>query len=149
MPKLKTYSAKPSEVARQWYIVDASMAPLGRIATVVATRLIGKHKPSYTAHIDVGDSVVIINASRLQLTGDKLSQKQYYRHSGYPGAIKSATAEQMLEKNPIKVIELAVKGMLPKNKLQAARMARLKVYAGAKHEHEAQQPQVLEVGRGN
>ena len=145
MLKAKSYSAKPAEVKRQWYVLDASTAPLGRVATIAATRLVGKHKPSYTAHIDVGDGVIVINAANLKLTGNKTVQKAYYRHSGYPGALKTITADQLKAKNPQKMVSLAVKGMLPKNKLQAARLARLKVYAGSEHEQSAQKPHSLEV----
>ncbi|MBP7837470.1 50S ribosomal protein L13 [Candidatus Saccharibacteria bacterium] len=144
----KTYSAKPSDVTRRWILIDASEAPLGRIATVIATYLTGKNKPIYTAHIDCGDNVVVINAEKLVVTGNKLEDKMYYRHSGYPSGLKEATLKQKLEKDPRKVIELAVKGMLPKNKLSPDRLARLRVFNGAEHEHTAQQPQKVEVKRG-
>ncbi|MBI4101023.1 50S ribosomal protein L13 [Candidatus Microgenomates bacterium] len=142
---MKTYSAKPKEVTRQWYLVDAAQAPLGRMAALIATYLTGKHKAMYTPHIDCGDQVIVINAAKLKLTGNKLTQKVYYRHSGYPGALKSRTAAEQLARDPTKIVTEAVKGMLPKNKLQADRLARLKVYADAKHQHEAQKPQPLEI----
>lgn len=138
--KPRTYSAKPTEVTRQWYLFDASQATLGRMSSAIATYLTGKHKPTYTSHIDVGDSVVVINAAKIKITGNKLIQKMYYRHSGYPGSLKEATLEEMLAKHPTRVIEFAVKGMLPKNKLQAARLGRLKIYVDDKHEQEAQKP---------
>ena len=141
----KTYSAKPSEVTRRWILIDASEAPLGRISTVIATYLTGKNKPMYTPHIDCGDNVVVINASKLVVTGAKLTQKMYYRHSGFPGGIKEMTLEQKLEKDPASVIELAVKGMLPKNKLSPERMARLRVFANEEHGHNAQKPEKVEV----
>ena len=148
MQKLKTYSAKPADITRKWYLVDASEAALGRVATLVASRLMGKHKATYTPHLDCGDGVIIINAAKLKFTGNKLIQKRYFRHSGYPGALRSDTAEQLLAKNPIKVVEAAVKGMLPKNKLQAGWLKRLKVYRDDKHDQTAQQPEKLEVKRG-
>src|SRR5687768_3227805 len=148
MQKLKTYSAKPADITRKWYLVDASEAALGRVATLVASRLMGKHKATYTPHLDCGDGVIVINAAKLKLTGNKLMQKRYFRHSGYPGALRSDTAEQLLAKNPIKVVEAAVKGMLPKNKLQAGWLKRLKVYRDDKHDQTAQQPEKLEVKRG-
>lgn len=144
----KTYSAKPSEVTRRWILIDASEAPLGRIATVIATYLTGKNKPMYTAHIDCGDHVVVINAQNLVVTGNKLIDKTYYSYSGYPSGLKEASLKQKLEKDPTKVIELAVKGMLPKNKLQTERLLRLRVFKGEEHDHTAQQPQKVEVKRG-
>lgn len=141
----KTYSQKPSEVNRRWLLVDASEAPLGRIATQIATYLIGKYKPSYTPHIDGGDYVVVINAEKAVVTGDKEKGKVYYHHSGFPGGIKDARLEEVREKFPERIIEAAVKGMLPKNKLAAERMKRLRVFAGSEHTHTAQTPEKVEV----
>jgi len=145
MLRSKTYSAKTADIKRTWYVIDASQASLGRVAAVAATHLIGKHKPQFTAHIDCGDGVIVINATKLKLTGKKLEQKVYYRHSGYPGSLKEATAGELMEKNPVKVVEAAVKGMLPKNKLQPGWLKRLKVYTDENHGQEAQKPQNLEV----
>jgi len=141
----KTYSQKPSEVNRKWLLVDASEAPLGRVATQIATYLTGKYKPSYTPHIDGGDYVVVINAEKAVVTGDKEKGKVYYRHSGFPGGIKDARLEEVREKFPERIIEAAVKGMLPKNKLAAERMKRLRVFAGSEHAHAAQTPEKVEV----
>lgn len=141
----KTYSAKPSDVTRRWILIDASEASLGRISTVIAAYLTGKNKPMYTAHIDCGDHVVVINAEKLKVTGNKLEDKKYYSHSGHPGGLKTASLKQKLEKNPTEVIEHAVKGMIPKNKLATDRIARLRVFNGPEHEHTAQQPQKVEV----
>jgi len=141
----KTYSQKPSEVNRKWLLVDASEAPLGRVATQIATYLTGKYKPSYTPHIDGGDYVVVINAEKVVVTGDKEKGKVYYRHSGFPGGIKDARLEEVREKFPERIIEAAVKGMLPKNKLAAERMKRLRVFAGSEHAHAAQTPEKVEV----
>lgn len=141
----KTYSQKPSEVTRRWILVDASQAPLGRIATQIATYLIGKYKPSYTPHIDGGDYVVVINASEAVLTGNKETGKKYYHHSGFPGGIKEASAKELREKRPEYIIENAVKGMLPKNKLTPDRLKRLKIFAGSEHAHTAQTPEKVEV----
>lgn len=140
-----TYMAKPNDVERKWYLVDAEGQTLGRLASQVAAILRGKHKPEYTPHVDTGDFVIVINAEKIRLTGNKLSQKMYYRHSGYPGGLKKATAAQMLDKKPVKMLELAIKGMLPKNSLGRKQGKKLKVYAGAEHPHEAQQPEVLEL----
>lgn len=142
---MKTYSAKPSDVTRQWYVVDASEAPLGRVATRIATLLTGKGKPQFTKHIDCGDFVVVINAASVATTGDKVNKKVYYRHSGYPGGLKEATLGEKLEKDPAFAITKAVKGMLPVNRLRDERLKRLKVYAGAEHRHEAQKPTVISV----
>ena len=139
----KTPSLKTAEISRDWYVIDASSAPLGRVATQIAEKLIGKHKPTYTPHIDNGDFVVVINADKIVVTGKKMDQKKYYRHSGYIGSTKEATLSEKMEKNSADVIELAVKGMIPKNKLASDRMARLKVYTGEEHPHEAQKPQKL------
>jgi large subunit ribosomal protein L13 len=144
----KTYSAKPSEVSRRWILIDASEAPLGRISTVIATYLTGKNKPMYTPHIDCGDYVVVINASNTQVTGNKLEDKMYYNYSGFPSGLKETTLKDKLAKDPASAIELAVKGMLPKNKLSPERMKRLRVFADANHGHTAQQPVKVEVKRG-
>lgn len=145
MTNSKTYSQKPSEVVRNWHLVDASEMTLGRLSTVIAKLLIGKDKPTYTPHIDGGDYVVVINAKDVPVTGEKELQKVYYRHSGFPGGIKDARLEEVREKFPERIIEHSVKGMLPKNKLQAGRMARLKVFAGSEHAHTAQTPKKVEV----
>lgn len=142
---MKTYSAKPSDVTRQWYVVDASEASLGRLATQVASLLTGKGKPQFTKHIDCGDYVVIINAKDTVVTGGKETKKIYYRHSNYPGGLKSATLAEKMEKDPTFAITQAVRGMLPVNKLRDERLKRLKVYAGAEHAHEAQKPTVISV----
>jgi large subunit ribosomal protein L13 len=135
--------AKPQEVKRDWYVVDAKGKNLGRLATEVATLLRGKHKPIYTPHTDTGDFVVVINASQVELSGKKLDKKIYYRHSGYPGGLKMMTANQMRTKRPERMIELAVKGMLPKGSLGRKQAKKLKVYAGEDHPHQAQQPMTL------
>lgn len=140
----KTYSAKPAEVTRQWYVVDASSMTLGRLATLIAKHLMGKHKAMYTPHIDCGDNVVVINAEKVVVTGNKLADKKYYRHSGYPGGLKEVSLSEQLSKHPNRVIEHAVKGMLPKNKLTSPRLARLKIYAGPQHPHAPQSPKPLE-----
>lgn len=145
MVNAKTYSQKPSEISREWYIVDAAELPLGRIATIIADKLIGKSKPTYTPHMDAGDYVVVINAAKTVVTGNKETGKIYYRHSGFPGGIKDATLAEVREKFPERIIEAAVKGMLPKNKLSADRMGRLKIFAGEEHTHAAQKPQKVEV----
>lgn len=142
---MKTYSAKPGDVTRVWYVVDASEATLGRVATQVATLLTGKGKPQFTKHIDCGDYVVVVNAGDLKVTGDKLTSKKYYHHSGFPGGLRERTLQEQLELDSTKVLEHAVRGMLPVNKLRDERLARLKIYAGAEHKHEAQQPVVISV----
>ncbi len=142
---MKTYSQKPTEVSRRWILIDAKDAPLGRLSTEIAKYLIGKYKPSYTPHVDGGDYVVVINASETVVTGNKEEAKIYYRHSGFPGGIKDATLKEVREKFPERIIENAVKGMLPKNKLSADRMQRLKVFAGSEHAHTAQTPEKVEV----
>lgn len=142
---MKTYSAKPSDVTRQWYVIDATEAPLGRIATRVATLLVGKGKPQFTKHIDTGDYVIVIKAASLQVTGDKLNKKMYYRHSNYPGGLKQRTLAEQMEKDPAAVLFQAIRGMLPVNKLRDERLARLKIYADADHKHEAQKPEVISV----
>ena len=145
---MKTYSAKPSEVTRKWYVVDASEAPLGRVATQIAKLLTGKDKPMFTHHIDVGDYVVVINAKHVQVTGQKMDTKMYYSHSGFPGGLKEATMREKLEKDPTSAIFHAVRGMLPVNKLRDARLDRLKIYADAEHAHEAQKPKAFSVKEG-
>ena len=139
----KTYSQKTSEISREWWIIDASTMPLGKLAVVIADKLMGKSKVTYTTHIDNGDYVVVINAKDLKVTGDKMTDKHYYRHSSFPGCLKDFTLAEIIEKNPAIAIEQAVKGMLPKNKLQADRLARLRVFAGAEHAHTAQQPKEI------
>lgn len=145
---MKTYSAKPKDVTRKWYVVDASEVSLGRVATKVAKLLTGKDKPMFTHHIDVGDYVVVINAANIQVTADKLDTKMYYSHSGFPGGLKEATLREKQAKDPTYAIVHAVRGMLPVNKLRDARLERLKVYAGAEHNHEAQKPEVISVKEG-
>jgi len=140
MKEFKTYSAKPTEVERKWYLIDASEISLGRMCTQIATLLTGKGKPMYTTHIDCGDFVVVINADNLVVTGEKADDKMYYRHSGYPGNLKEATLKEKQAKKSGEVIRLAVKGMLPKNKLVDERLKRLKIYAGSEHTHAPQQP---------
>ncbi|HHV95113.1 MAG TPA: 50S ribosomal protein L13 [Clostridiaceae bacterium] len=142
---MKTYMAKPAEVTRRWYVVDAEGKPLGRLASEVAKILRGKHKPQYTPHVDVGDYVIVINAEKVVLTGKKLDQKYYRHHSGYPGGLKETKYRDFLQKNPEKAIEIAVKGMLPKNSLGRAMAKKLKVYRGPEHVHQAQKPEVLEL----
>ena len=144
---MRTYSAKPSEVIRKWYIVDASELPLGRISTQVAQLLTGKGKPMFTHHIDCGDFVVVINAEKLVVTGNKLEDKMYYKHSGYPGGLRETTLKHEIEKDPTKVIIKSVRGMLPVNKLRDGRLARLKVYSGSEHNHAAQQPEIISFNR--
>jgi len=145
MVNAKTYSQKPSEVNRRWILIDAAEAPVGRVATQIATYLTGKYKPTFTAHIDGGDYVVVINAKDTVFTGNKENDKKYYRHSGFPGGIKDATVAEVREKFPERLIEMAVKGMLPKNKLSSERMKRLRVFAGSDHTHTAQTPEKVEV----
>ncbi len=140
---MKTYSAKPIEVVRSWYLIDASEAPLGRLSTKVASLLTGKEKPMFTHHIDCGDYVIVINAKDLVITGNKLETKMYYHHSGYPGGLKTTTLSEQMIKDPTKVITKSVRGMLPVNKLRDGRLARLKVYPSAEHNHEAQKPTTI------
>lgn len=142
---MKTYSAKPETVRHDWYLVDAADKTLGRLATEIARRLRGKHKAEYTPHVDTGDYIVVINAAKVRVTGSKTSQKVYQRYTGYPGGIRTVTLEKLLATFPERVIEHAVRGMLPKNPLGRAMFRKLKVYAGATHEHTAQQPQPLEL----
>jgi large subunit ribosomal protein L13 len=145
MVNAKTFSQKTADISRQWYLIDASEAPLGRTATKIANLLIGKSKVTYTPHIDNGDYVVVINAEAAVVTGDKETGKVYYRHSGFPGGIKEATVKEVRAKHPERIIEAAVKGMIPKNKLAADRLARLRVFVGETHTHTAQTPQKVEV----
>lgn len=142
---MKTYTATPADIKRDWYIVDASGKTLGRLATEVARRLRGKHKPEYTPHMDTGDYIVVINARDIQVTGNKTRDKMYYRHSGYPGGIKSVNFEKLRAMKPELIIEKAVKGMLPKGPLGRTMFRKLKVYPGSEHLHTAQQPQTLEI----
>jgi large subunit ribosomal protein L13 len=142
---MKTFSAKPETVRRDWFVVDATDKTLGRLATELARRLRGKHKPEYTPHVDTGDYIVVVNARNVRVTGRKLSDKMYYRHTGYIGNLKSANLEQMLESSPEQVIQLAVKGMLPRNPLGRKMLSKLKVFPGPEHVHQAQQPQPLEI----
>lgn len=142
---MKTYMAKAEEVTRKWYVVDAAGKPLGRLASVVASILRGKNKPIYTPHVDTGDHVIVINAEKVVLTGKKLDQKVYRRHSGWPGGLKETLYRQLLQKSPEKAIELAVKRMLPHNSLGRAMFKKLRVYRGPEHEHQAQKPEVLEI----
>ncbi len=143
--KMKTYTAKPETVERDGYVVDAAEKTLGRLATEVASRLRGKHKPEYTPHVDTGDYIVVINAEKVRVTGNKATDKMYHRHTGFPGGLKSVAFEDMIERTPERVIEIAVKGMLPKNPLGRAMYSKLKVYAGSEHPHSGQQPQKLEI----
>jgi large subunit ribosomal protein L13 len=135
-----TYMAKPGAVERKWYVIDAEGKRVGRLATEIANLLRGKHKPEYTPHVDTGDFVIVINAEKVVFTGKKLTDKLYYRHSGYPGGLKTTTAADMLKKHPERVMEMAIKGMLPHNSLGADQYRKLKVYAGSEHPHQAQQP---------
>ncbi|HZX24031.1 MAG TPA: 50S ribosomal protein L13 [Woeseiaceae bacterium] len=142
---MKTFSAKPAEVRRDWFVVDATGKTLGRLATEVARRLRGKHKPEYTPHVDTGDYLIIINAEKVRVTGNKLKDKMYHHHTGYIGNLKSRSLEQMLDKAPERVIQSAVKGMLPRNRLGRQMLGKLKVYAGPEHQHTAQQPIELDI----
>ena len=142
---MPTYSPKPGEITRAWHVIDATDVVLGRLAAQAATLLRGKHKPTYAPHIDTGDFVVVVNAEKIAVTGSKRTEKMYYRHSGYPGGLKSRTLNDMLERRPEEVIRLAVKGMLPRNRLARKQLTKLKVYAGPDHPHAAQQPQPLEL----
>jgi large subunit ribosomal protein L13 len=144
---MKTFSAKPHEVQHDWYMVDAADKVLGRLAAELARRLRGKHKPEYTPHVDTGDYIVVLNAAKIRVTGNKADGKKYYRHSTYPGGIRETTFGKMQERFPTRALELAVKGMLPKGPLGYAMIKKLKVYAGAEHPHTAQQPKVLEVNK--
>ena len=140
---MKTWNAKPADVERRWYVVDAEGETLGRLATRIADTLRGKRKPTYTPHIDTGDFVVVVNAEKVVVTGKKLEQKLYYRHSGYPGGLRSRTLAAQLERRPTEVLRKAVKGMVPRNRLSRAQMSKLKIYAGPQHPHQAQEPELL------
>ncbi|MBQ3325906.1 50S ribosomal protein L13 [Candidatus Saccharibacteria bacterium] len=140
---MKTYSQKSSEIKRDWYLIDASSMPLGKLAVIIADKLMGKSKVTYTPHTDNGDYVVVINAKDIVVTGNKMTNKSYYRHSGFPGGLKELSLAEVIEKDPSLAIKEAVKGMLPKNKLAADRMSRLRVFAGAEHTHTAQNPKEI------
>jgi large subunit ribosomal protein L13 len=140
---MKTFSAKPTDVTRRWYVVDATDATLGRVATQVATLLTGKAKPQFTKHIDCGDFVIVLNAANLIVTGDKLTTKKYYHHSGHPGGLRERTLQEQMNLDPTKAVEHAIRGMLPVNKLRDGRLLRLKIYPGSEHKHEAQKPTVI------
>jgi large subunit ribosomal protein L13 len=142
---MKTFTAKPESVERDWYVVDANGKTLGRIATQIAARLRGKHKPEYTPHVDTGDYIIVINAEKVTVTGNKAKNKIYYSHTGFPGGIKEISFEKLIAKKPEMVLETAIKGMLPKGPLGRAMFRKLKVYAGAEHQHTAQQPQILDI----
>jgi len=142
---MKTFSAKTETVKRDWFVIDATDKVLGRLATEVASRLRGKHKAEFTPHVDTGDYIVIVNADKIRVTGNKEKDKTYYKHSGYIGGMKATTLDKMRAKHPERIIEIAVKGMLPKNPLGRAMYRKLKVYAGPEHQHQAQQPQPLEI----
>ncbi len=147
---MKTYSMKTAEVDKKWLLVDAEDVVLGRLASVVAARLRGKHKPGYTPHIDCGDHIIVINAEKVRMTGQKRAQRTYYRHTGYPGGIKSRTADQILSgKHPERVVYKAIERMIPRSRMGRQQMRNLKVYAGAEHPHEAQQPEALDVAAMN
>ena len=142
---MKTYSAKPGEITREWYLVDAEGKTLGRLATQIADTLRGKRKPQFTPHVDTGDFVIVVNAEKIAVTGNKPDQKRYYRHSGYPGGLRSRTLREQLDRRPTEVLRVAVKGMLPKNRLARQQITKLKIYAGPEHPHEAQNPRPLEL----
>ncbi len=142
---MRTYTAKPTDRDRRWIVVDASGHTLGRLATQIANALRGKRKPEYTPHIDTGDFVIVVNAEKISVTGNKRNDKRYYRHSGYPGGLRSRTFQEMLDRRPEEIIRLAVKGMLPRNRLARKQLTKLKVYAGPEHPHIAQKPQPMEI----
>src|SRR5438094_1257822 len=142
---MKTWNAKAGDVERRWYVVDAEGQTLGRLATRIAATLRGKGKPQYTPHVDTGEFVIVVNAEKITVTGNKLDQKQYFRHSGYPGGLRSRTLREQLERRPTEVLRVAVKGMLPKNRLAAKQLTKLKIYAGPEHPHEAQAPKPLDL----
>jgi len=147
---MNTYSAKPSEIDKKWILIDAQGLVVGRLASIIASRLRGKHKPTFTPHMDMGDNIIVINAGKVKLTGKKLDQHRFYWHTGYPGGIKDRTARQLLEgRFPERVLENAVRRMMPGGPLTRAQLKNLRVYSGAEHPHDAQQPQVLEVGAMN
>ncbi|RCL45857.1 MAG: 50S ribosomal protein L13 [Candidatus Thioglobus sp.] len=142
---MKTFSAKPAEVSRQWYLIDAADKTLGRLSSEIALRLRGKHKPIYTPHVDTGDYIIVVNAEKVRVTGNKMNDKMYYRHTGFIGNLKSTNLKDLLNEHPERAIETAVKGMLPKNPLGRAMFKKLKVYAGPEHNHQSQQPEPLEI----
>ena len=142
---MKTVSTKPADVTRDWYVVDAEGLTLGRMSTEIARRLRGKHKPEFTPHVDTGDYIVVINASKIKVTGNKMNDKMYYKHTGYIGNLKSANLSTMLEKSPETVLMKSVRGMLPKNKLGNAMIKKLRIFSGSEHTHDAQQPELLEI----
>jgi large subunit ribosomal protein L13 len=142
---MKTFSAKPQDVRRDWYLVDATGKTLGRLSTEIASRLRGKHKPEYTPHVDTGDYIVVVNAEKVRVTGNKMQDKMYHRHTGYVGNLKSIPLEKMLDEHPERVIQFAVKGMLPSNPLGRQMLSKLRIYAGPQHNHEAQQPIPLDI----
>ena len=142
---MKTFSAKPEEVRREWYVVDATDKTLGRLATELASRLRGKHKPEFTPHVDTGDHIVVVNAARIRVTGNKLKDKIYHRHTGYVGNLKSVNLQTLMDNSPEQALTYAVKGMLPKNRLGRAMLRKLRIFAGPEHSHQAQQPQPLEL----
>ena len=142
---MKTYNAKPGEIQRDWFLVDADGKTLGRLATQIAERLRGKGKAQYTPHVDTGDFVVVVNAEKIAVTGKKLDEKMYYKHSGYPGGLRERTLREQLDRQPTEVLRKAVKGMLPRNRLARAQLTKLKIYAGPEHPHEAQAPTRIEV----
>jgi len=142
---MKTLSTKPADVVRQWFLVDATDKTLGRLSTEIAHRLRGKHKPEYTPHVDTGDYIIVVNAEKIRVTGNKLNDKMYYHHTGYIGNMKKTNLSDLLDEHPERVIETAVKGMLPKNPLGRAMFSKLKVYAGPEHKHQSQQPENLDI----
>jgi len=142
---MKSYVAKPLEIERKWYVIDATDKTLGRLSTEIATRLRGKHKPIYTPHVDCGDFIIVVNAEKVKVTGNKATQKVYRHHTGYMGGLRERSYKEMLEKQPERIIEKAVKGMLPKNSLGSQMYRKLKVYAGPEHDHQAQKPELLEL----
>ena len=142
---MKTISAKKQTVSRKWYVIDAEDKTLGRMSTAIANRLRGKHKAEFTPHVDTGDYVIVVYAEKVKVTGNKFTDKTYYHHTGFPGGIKSITFDKLIDRAPERIIESAVKGMMPSNKLSRAMLTKLKVYAGSPHPHEAQQPQILEI----
>lgn len=146
---MKTYSLKPSDITRKWYVIDAAEAPLGRLSTVAARLLIGKDKPNQSPHMDGGDFVIIINADQLVVTGNKRQDKIYYRHSGFPGGLYQRTLEEQMNLDSTKVIEHSIRGMLPVNKLRDGRLKRLKIYGGSEHNHHAQKPETLSLKKGD
>jgi large subunit ribosomal protein L13 len=143
--RIKTYTPKPEDIQREWYVIDAKDQTLGRLASQIAHLLRGKHKPIYSPHMDVGDYIIVINCDKIRVTGNKLEDKLYYRHSGYPGGLRSLTLRQLMDRYPERVLQYAVRGMLPKNKLGRKMIKKLKIYAGDSHPHQAQKPKVYEL----